>query len=147
MRFATNRFSNATSLTIETSGAVVCNTTFTNNSDGRLKDNQVTASLAECTAIFDAVDVKTYERNDLGGQPRVGFVAQELEAVCTGNFAFIVGEGTRQSVSVPTGPETEEAQGEPETFKTVDYARLVTVLWGTVKGLQQRISALEQAVP
>ncbi len=38
MRFATNRFVNGTSLTIETSGAVVCNTTFTNNSDGRLKD-------------------------------------------------------------------------------------------------------------
>ena len=63
-------------------------------------------------AIFDAVEVKTYERNDLGGQPRVGFVAQDLEAVCLGNFAHIVGQGTRQSVSAPAGPESSEAPVE-----------------------------------
>ncbi len=147
MRFATNRFANATSLTIETNGAVVCNTTFTNNSDGRLKDNQTTASLTEMMAIFDAVDVKTYERNDLAGQPRVGFIAQELEAALTGNFAHIVGQGTRQTTSTQAGAETSEAEEPTETFKTIDYARLTAVLWGVCKTLQQRIGALEQAVP
>ncbi len=146
LRFSTNRFVNATSLTIETSGAVVCNTTFTNNSDGRLKDNQTEASLSEMMAIFDAVDVKTYERNDLAGQPRVGFIAQELEAALTGNFTHIVGQGTRRSTSTMAGAEASEAPEEPEeTFKTVDYARLTAILWGVCKTLQQRIGALEAA--
>ena len=143
MRFATNRFVNPTSLTIETSGAVVCSTSFTNNSDGRLKDNQTPAPLAEMKAIFDAVDVKTYDRNDLGGQPRCGFIAQELQAVCTGNYAHIVGEGTKQRIST-AAVDGEPPDEEPlETFKTVDYSRLVTVLWGVCKTLQQRIEVLE----
>ena len=143
MRFATNRFINGTSLSIESSGAVVCNTSFTNNSDARLKDNQAKASLSEMMAIFDAVEVKTYERNDLSGQKRVGFIAQELEACLTGNFAHIVGQGTTQSTSAATEPVEGEIPMAEETFKTVDYSRLVTVLWGTCKTLQQRIEVLE----
>ena len=146
MRFATNRFVNGTSLTVETSGAVVCNTSFTNNSDGRLKENHATASLTEMMAIFDAVDVKTYERNDLGGQPRVGFIAQDLEHVCTGNFAHIVGEGTKQSTATAAVDGEEPVEEQPqETFKTVDYSRLVVILWGICKDLKARIGALEAA--
>ena len=154
MRF---RFVNGTSLTIETSGEVVCNTSFTNNSDSRLKDNQATASLSEMLAIFDAVEVKTYERNDLSGQKRVGFIAQELEAALTGSFAHIVGQGTKQPPSASAvqaepvepieGEVPVEAEPEPEqpqeSFKTLDYARLTTILWGVCKGLKARIEALE----
>ena len=143
MRFATNRFINGTSLSIESSGAIVCNTSFTNNSDARLKDNQAKASLSEMLAIFDAVEVKTYERNDLSGQKRVGFIAQDLEAALTGNFAHIVGQGTKQSTSAAMEPVEGEIPMAEDTFKTVDYSRLVTVLWVVCKILALRLYVLE----
>ncbi len=147
MRFATNRFVNGTSLTIETSGAVVCSTSFTNNSDSRLKDNQAAASLTQMMAIFDAVEVKTYDRNDLLGQPRVGFIAQDLQVVCTGNFAHIVGEGTIQSTATAAVDGGEPVEEQPQTsFKTVDYSRLVTVLWGVCKDLKARVEILEARI-
>jgi hypothetical protein len=135
MRLVTNRFVNIASLTIEAGGAVVCGTSFTNNSDSKLKDNQQPASLADLQAIFDAVEVKTYERNDLAGQKRVGFVAQEIEAALSGHeyYQHIVGEGTVQ--------RGEDA--EVETIKTVDYARLTAILWGVVKNLERRVQVLE----
>ena len=78
-------------------------------------------------AIFDAVEVKTYERNDLGGQKRVGFIAQEIEAVLPEYYKHIVGEGTIQK------GETEDGEPIEETIKTVDYSRLVCVLWGRLQ--------------
>ena len=90
-------------------------------------------------AILDAVEVMTYERNDLGGQKRVGFIAQEFEAVLPESYRHIVGQGT-----ISKG-DTEE--GEPETIKVIDYSRLVCVLWGVCKGLKQRIEVLESRLP
>ena len=92
-------------------------------------------------AIFDAVEVKTYERNDRNGEKRVGFIAQDIEAVLPEYFQHIVGQGT-----ISRG---ENEGGEPieETIKTVDYSRLVTVLWGVCKGLKQRIEVLESRLP
>ena len=133
MRFATNRFVNATSLTIEANCQVVCNSSMCNTSDSRLKDNQTPASLSDMQAIFDAVEVMTYDRNDLGGQKRVGFIAQEIEAVLPESYRHIVGQGT-----ISKG-ETEEGEPIDESIKTLDYARLVCVLWGVCKGLKQRI--------
>jgi hypothetical protein len=122
-------------LTIEANGAVVCNTSFTNNSDSKLKDNQQPASLADLQGIFDAVEVKIYERNDLNGQKRVGFIAQDFEAAVSGHehFKHIVGEGTLQ--------RTEDS--EEESIKSLDYARLCVVLWGALKNMQKRIEVLE----
>ena len=65
LRFATNRFTNPTSLTIEADGTLTCASGMCSASDSRLKDNQTLASLTDLQAIFDAVEVKTYERNDL----------------------------------------------------------------------------------
>ena len=106
-----------------------------NTSDSKLKDNQALASLSELQGIFDAVDVKTYERNDLNGQKRVGFIAQDFEAAVSGHehFKHIVGEGTLQRT----------ADSEVEEIKSLDYSRLVTVLWGVCKNLEKRVQALE----
>jgi hypothetical protein len=136
IRIATNRFNNPTSLTIENNGAVVCNTSFTNNSDTRLKDNQQSADLDEIQTVFDAVEVKTYERNDLSGQKRVGFIAQEFEAVLPEVFKHIVGDGTLK--------RSEES--DEEVIKTLDYSRLTTILWGVCKRLQNRLDVLEARV-
>jgi hypothetical protein len=135
IRFSTNRFVNPTSLTIETNGDVVCNSNFTNNSDSRLKDNQTPANRDQLQSIFDAVEVMTYERNDLDGAKRVGFIAQDIETALLGHeyFQHIVGEGTLQ--------RTEDS--EVEVIKTVDYARLTAILWGVCKNLEKRIDELE----
>ncbi len=123
------------SLTIKLGGAVVCSTSFTTHSDSKLKDNQQPGLLDDLQAIVDGVVVKTYERNDLGGQKRVGFVAQDFEAAVSGHehFKHIVGEGTLQ--------RTEDS--EEESIKSLDYARLCVVLWGALKNMQKRIEVLE----
>jgi hypothetical protein len=74
------------------------------------------------------VQVKTYERTDLAGK-RIGFIAQDVQGNLPEEFANLV--GTRPS---------EDAE---DPFLTLDYSRLVTVLWGVVKNLQARIEALE----
>jgi hypothetical protein len=98
------------------------------SSDLRIKNDIQDASLEACQQVFDAVQVKTYERTDLAGK-RIGFIAQDIEASSPEEFANLV--GTRPS---------EDAE---DPFLTLDYSRLVTVLWGVVKNLQARIEALE----
>jgi hypothetical protein len=131
--FVANRYVNPPCLTIETNGAVVCNTSFTNNSDSKLKDDQQPADLVEIQRVFDAIQVKTYMRNDLGDQKRIGFIAQEIEAALPEQFKHIVGNGTLK--------RSEES--EEELIKTIDYSRLTALLWGMVKNLQNRIEILE----
>ena len=92
--FSTNRFVNLKSLSIEANGCVVINTTCTNTSDTKLKDNQQIADLDEIQNMFDKVDVKTYERNDLNNEKRVGFIAQNFEAVLPEYYKKNVGTGT-----------------------------------------------------
>ena len=135
LRLATNRFVNATSLTIEASGAVVCNSSMCNTSDSRLKDDQQIANLSTMQTIFDSIEAKTYTRNDLGGQKRMGFIAQDIEAAMSGHesYKFIVGEGSFQ----------RNEDSEVEAIKTVDYSRMTCVLWGVVKNMQKRIDDLE----
>jgi hypothetical protein len=133
MVFATNRFINSTSLTVESNGSVVCNTSFQNNSDSKLKDNQTIANIDDMQSIFDNVEVKTYERNDLNGQKRVGFIANEFEAVLPDYAKHIVGTGSLK--------RSEDA--EEEEIRTLDYGRLTSILWSVCKNLQRRIEVLE----
>jgi hypothetical protein len=101
------------------------------SSDQALKSDVEDASLQSCQEVFDAVSVKTYTRTDLAPGKRIGFIAQDIQGSLpgTGEFANLVG----------TRPETADA-GE---LLTLDYSRLVCVLWGVVKNLSSRIEALE----
>ena len=95
--------------------------------------------MAEAGAILDAVQANKYTRNDTG-EDRHGFIAQDLEAACTGNFAHIVG-------SIPAvDNEGEEIEGAA-AIKTVSYDRLVALLWTTVRDLRNRVLELENAQP
>ena len=101
----------------------------------------------DCQRIFDAVEVTKYIRTDIE-QPRIGFIAQDLASMCKGPFACIVGR--LPSADMPT-EEVNEVEEEP--LLTVDYSRLVTVLWGVCKNqqlacasLQGRVAQLEQAI-
>ena len=130
--------SNATVLTFSsTNQNVTCAGSFSSNSDRVLKDNETPITVREAGLIIDTVEAKKYTRNDTG-EDRHGFIAQDLEAACTGNFAHIVG-------STPaTDDEGEEIEGAA-AIKTVDYSRLVALLWTTVKDLRSRVQELENA--
>ena len=130
----------ATVLTFSsTNQNVTCAGSFSSNSDRVLKDNETPITVREAGLIIDTVEAKKYTRNDTG-EDRHGFIAQDLEAACTGNFAHIVG-------STPaTDDEGEEIEGAA-AIKTVDYSRLVALLWTTVRELRSRVQELENALP
>ena len=129
---------NATVLTFSsTNQNVTCAGSFSSNSDRVLKDNETPITVREAGLIIDTVEAKKYTRNDTG-EDRHGFIAQDLEAACTGNFAHIVG-------STPaTDDEGEEIEGAA-AIKTVDYSRLVSLLWTTVRELRSRVQEPENA--
>ena len=131
----------ATVLTFSsTNQNVVCASNISSNSDRALKDNEMPITAAEAGQIIDTVEAKKYTRNDTG-EDRHGFIAQDLEAACSAPFfAHIVG-------STPaTDAEGEQLEGAAET-KTVDYSRLVAILWTTVRDLRNRVQELENAQP
>ena len=86
------------------------------------------------------MEAKKYTRNDTG-ERRHGFVAQDLEAECSDPFfAHSVG-------SIPaTVDEGDDIEGAAP-IKTVDYSRLVALLWTTVRDLRNRVQALESSQP
>ena len=135
--------SSNTSVTVltlsSTNQNVTCAGNFSSNSDRVLKDNETPITVREAGLIIDTVEAKKYTRNDTG-EDRHGFIAQDLEAACTGNFAHIVGE-------IPaTDNEGEEIEGAA-AIKTVSYDRLVAILWTTVRDLRNRVLELENAQP
>ena len=131
----------ATVLTFSSSSQnVTCAGSFNSNSDRALKDGETPITVAEAGTIIDQVQAKKYHRHDLG-EDRHGFIAQDLEAACSDPFfSHIVG-------STPaTDDEGDEIEGAAP-IKTVDYSRLVALLWTTVRDLRSRVQALESSQP
>ena len=113
---------------------------FNQSSDRAIKDNETPITAAEAAVILDAVEAKKYTRNDTG-EDRHGFIAQDLEAACTGrHFAHIVGSTPAVDAS---GEEIEGAAA----IKTVSYSPLVALLWTTARDLRSRVRELETAQP
>ena len=142
--FATNRYVNSTALHIGTDSTAaflssVSATSFHTTSDKAIKEDVTVVTPEECQAIFDAVEVKRYLRTDTQ-QRRVGFIAQDVQAVATGDWACLLGR------TLKTLPGGEDPQPDPETLLALGYDRLTTVLWGALKSQQARLSALEQRV-
>ena len=119
---------------------VVCAGNISSNSDRALKDNETPITVAEAGGVLDAVEAKKYTRNDTG-EDRHGFIAQDLEAACSDPFfAHIVGSTPAKDA------EGEEIEGAAP-IKTVDYSRLVALLWTTVRDLRSRVRELESSQP
>ena len=115
-------------MSVNTDNSITVHTSFFNNSDSKLKYDQRTADHAAIQAVFDAIDVNTYTRNDLG-QQRIGFIADDFFAALPPEFRCLVSEHTY----------------EQDTIKQLDYSRVVCLLWGVCKNLQGRVAQLEQA--
>jgi len=106
-------------------------------SDTRLKHNQAIAPLTDLTSIFNAIETKEYDLvktsadvdgTELPSERRVGFIADEVQAALKNSgWSNIVGAKPVNN----------------EIYKTLDYSRLVAVLWGHVKALTARVAALE----
>ena len=141
IRRTNSQGTSATVLTFSsTNQNVTCAGSFSSNSDRALKDNETPITVAEAGAIVDAVEAKKYTRNDMG-ERRHGFVAQDLDAECSDPFfAHIVG-------STPATDAEGEEIGGAAPIKTVDYSRLVALLWTTVRDLRNRVQALESSQP
>ena len=123
----------STNQNVTCAGNLIANN-FNSSSDTKLKDDQQVAPTADAAAILAAVNVKTYSRNDLDGQKRVGFIAQDLQQACDGYWTNIVS----------SSPDTdEEGVATGTSTLQVDYSRLVTVLWSVCKDLTARVATLE----
>ena len=106
-------------------GNVVCNTSFTDLSDSRVKTEIAEADVAELLQLFDSVEAKQYKRPDMNGDLRLGFASDDFAGTKWKNLT-----GT-----------TRWSDGTE--MVTLDYSHLTSVLWGVCKGFQARLDALE----
>jgi hypothetical protein len=108
-------------------------------SDSRLKSDQSVVPGDKLTSIFNAIEAKEYDLHrgtDIDGEElpkerRVGFIADDVQAAI---------DGTEWSNIVSSKMKNGE------DYLTLDYSRLVCVLWGHVKALTARVSTLEATV-
>ena len=106
-------------------GNVVCNTSFTNLSDSRVKTEMAEADVAELQQLFDSVEAKQYKRPDMNGDLRLGFASND--------FA-----GTKWKNLTGTARWSDGTE-----MVTLDYSHLTSVLWGVCKGFQARLDEVE----
>ena len=140
---AANRFTAQVALTINSSGAVICNTTFTNNSDASLKADVQALDTAQALAVLKAIEPKVYKRTDLQDNvTRAGFIAQDVAAALGGTgWDNIV--GATQAIQKHEDPEGNVRPAKPSML-TLVYARLgSTVLWQVCRSLLARMETLE----
>ena len=97
-------------------GNVVCNTSFTDLSDSRVKTEVADADHQELQQLFDAVEPKQYKRPDLDDSLRLGFASND----------FLTSKWALTSPVNLRGTE----------MHALDYAHLTSVLWGVCKRLQ-----------
>ena len=115
---------------------LVCAGTVTQNSDRQLKEDIRDADIHSIASVFDSMNVRTYKRNDYETtRTRIGFISQEVEAALPTEFRNIVGEYKK-----------EEEGKDPIALKTLDYSRLVCILWGVCKNQERQIEALTARV-
>ena len=120
-----------------TTGAWVHYKGFSAASDRSLKDDLQDASTEQCLSMLRQVSAKTYNRKDLPDTgPRLGFVAQDVEAACPPLWSNLVSTTTYKWSEAPEGAE----------IKVLDYARLTSVLWQCTRSLLARVETLEERV-
>ena len=91
-------------------GNVVCNTSFTNLSDSRVKTEMTEADVAELQQLFDSVEAKQYKRPDMNEDLRLGFASND--------FAGTKWKNLTGAARWSDGTE----------MVTLDYSRLTSVL-------------------
>ena len=75
-------------------GHVVAHIWFHNDSDITLKDNVENVNTNDCYNVLKNVDAKTYTRNDIVGESRIGFIAQHKEGSSNDKWSKWIGKRT-----------------------------------------------------
>jgi len=116
---------------IDQSGNLTANGNVTAYSDRRLKDN--IRDLTEAKTYLDKISAKRFTWKDDGCED-IGFIAQDVEEAGLTEFVL----------------ETEDYDPNTGTmsdpFKTLDYGRMVSVLWQVVKELNVEVETLKSKV-
>ena len=121
-------------LTIKSNGIAVFSGSLTQNSDASLKDNVEDVDLTDCTDLLENINVKTYTRNYIEeGNKRLGFIAQDVKAYLPDKFDNIIGSNI----------STDEQGENSKEIMTMDYARMVCVVWKIIQNQNERTKALE----
>ena len=102
-------------------GNVVCNTSFTNLSDSRVKTEMAEADVAELQQLFDSVEAKQYKRPDMNEDLRLGFASDDFAGTkwknLTGTARWRDGDRasrpgwTRWKPGRPSGGRTHKKHG------------------------------------
>ena len=100
-------------------------------SDARLKEN--ITSIGNSMEMFNQIDAKRYNWID-NGKNDIGFIAQDVKAA---GLVEVVKEAEDRD------PETGELF---DTHLTLDYSRMVSVLWDVVKELKAEVDELKGGV-
>ena len=113
-------------LTCDSSGNLTCNGNVTAYSDRRLKSNVTTLGFA--SKYLSLIDAKRFTWNE-SGKADIGFIAQDVEEAGLPEFVL------------ETGGYDPNSEKNGETIKSLDYGRMVAVLWQAVKEQQSQIEA------
>ena len=106
-------------------------------SDRSLKGDAQDASTGDCLNMLRQVSAKTYQRLDMPDSgPRLGFIAQEVDAACPSVWSNLVGTTQYKWSGNEDGGE----------IRTLDYARLVCPLWQACRSMLARLEMLEERV-
>lgn len=103
-------------------------------SDARLKQN--VTSIGNSLEILKAIEPRRYEwKHD--GHADIGFIAQEVEA---GGFPEVVRDSENRD------PETGVLDKDLPIRKTLDYGRMVAVVWDVARQQQDEIEKLKAEI-
>jgi len=122
-------------------GHVVAHIGLYNNSDESLKEDVAKVDSERALEVLKAVEPMTYRRNDIADDsPRLGFIAQHVQAAIPPEWANLVG-------TTGGSPEYVDDDGNTVPAKastvTLDYSRLCAVLWSANRSMLARLEALE----
>jgi hypothetical protein len=117
-----------------------------NLSDERIKSNIQTLDPNTAKTMFDKIEVKTYDRTFHENESdvvksRIGFLAQDITKMFESHEDLSI-SNTKENF-VNTQKSFTMRGTEFRDFQSVDYSRMVTILWGTVKQMDSRIKELE----
>ena len=136
MRFYTS--STPQAFQMAANGACTWNVSVGQASDTSLKDDQQIANLDDIMNVFNAVEPKTFIRNDIAeeftkGTRRLGFIAQDVETAMIPDFQNLVSDSTLG----------ENSDGSDRHIKCIHGDGLVAILWGVCKKQKQQIESIE----
>ena len=118
-------------------GSLTVSGSVTQNSDRILKTNITDISIEEVKQLLSNISPKEYTRTDTNTQ-RIGFIANDFDDNLPEKWKnSIVGTTIINQI---TDEENNTSGGEE--IKTLDYARLTTILWSVCQSLNERIKVL-----